>query len=389
MQRLPASVADVLRPLLPTLTDEIIAAVGEEVPAYRRPLEGAFGEGVRRGVGVALSRFLEAVGAPDRPAGTRTTRTYVELGRGEYREGRSLEALLAAYRVGARIAWRRIAEAGDAAGLEPRVLYGVGEALFSYIDALSAESAEGWAAAQAAAAGERQRRRGELLRLLADEPPPDEARLRAEAGEAGWPLPGQVAALAVAGDDEDRLASRLGPDALVAPFDGISVALVPDPDAPALPTRLARAVERRPSALGPAVPLAAAARTIAHARRLLALIDEGTVAAGPGPVRAADHLPALVLHADGDLARELAARELAPLDDLSPAVRAKLRATLRVWLDDQGRVEQTAHHLGVHPQTARYRVNQLRELFGLRLEDPDGRLALAMALRVAGGPPAA
>ncbi|HEV3000873.1 MAG TPA: helix-turn-helix domain-containing protein, partial [Solirubrobacteraceae bacterium] len=78
-----------------------------------------------------------------------------------------------------------------------------------------------------------------------------------------------------------------------------------------------------------------------------------------------------------------AERELAPLDDLSPATRAKLAETLRVWLDDQGRIEQTAHHLGVHPQTVRYRVGRLRELFGLRLEDPEGRHALDLALRAA------
>ncbi|HEV2062557.1 MAG TPA: hypothetical protein VGR12_06860, partial [Solirubrobacteraceae bacterium] len=152
-----------MRPLLPSLTDEIIEAVGQEVPAYRRPLEGSFGEGVRRGVGVALSRFVESAGAPDRTAAG----VYIALGRGEYRQGRSLEALLAAYRVGARIAWRRITEAGSSAGLAPEDLYALGEALFSYIDALSAESAEGWASAQASAAGERQRRRADLVRLLA------------------------------------------------------------------------------------------------------------------------------------------------------------------------------------------------------------------------------
>ena len=54
----PAAVAAVLRPLLPAPADEIIPAVGREVPAYRRPLEGDFGRGVRLGVGVALSRFV-------------------------------------------------------------------------------------------------------------------------------------------------------------------------------------------------------------------------------------------------------------------------------------------------------------------------------------------
>jgi hypothetical protein len=380
MDVLPQPVMDVVRPLLPALTDEIVEAVGREVPAYRRPLEGAFGEGVRLGVGVALSRFVESAGSPD-PAEPGFAQTYVQLGRGEYRQGRELDALLAAYRVGARIAWRRIADAGDEAGLEPRDLYRVGEALFTYIDALSAESAEGWAGAQAAAAGERQRRRAELLRLLAEDPAPDDERLAAAATDAGWPLPSRVAALAVAGHvDEARLASRIGPDVLAAPLEGAAILLVPDPLPPA--ARLASSLKAHPSALGPVVQLRDAASTILRARQLLRLIEDDVVSAQDEPVRATDHLAALVLHADRDLARELAERELAPLDDLSPTTRAKLLETLRVWLDDQGRVEQTAHHLDVHPQTVRYRLNQLRDLFGTRLEDPEGRHALAMAVRV-------
>jgi len=368
---------DVLRTVLPTLTDEIVAAVGREVPAYRRPLEGAFGEGVRRGVGVALTRFVESAGAP------RDDLTYVQLGRGEFRQGRSLDALLAAYRVGARIAWRRITEAGAAAGVEPRELYRVGEALFSYIDALSAESAEGWASAQAAAAGERQRRRADLLRLLAGEPPPDEQALAAAADEAGWPRPARVAALAVAGEDAARPAARLGPGVLAAALDATAVLLLPDPLPPA--SQLARAAGGRTAALGPTVPLAGAAVSIERARRLLGLVERGVVGpAGTEPFRAEDHLPALVLHADAGLARELAAHALAPLDALAPAARAKLLTTLRAWLDHQGRIELTAHHLAVHPQTVRYRVGRLRDLFGARLDDPEGRHALALAVRAAG-----
>ena len=68
--------------------------------------------------------------------------------------GRSLDALLAAYRLGARVAWRRLAAAGEAAGLSPSTLYLLAEAIFAYIDELSGESIEGYAREQAAAAGE-------------------------------------------------------------------------------------------------------------------------------------------------------------------------------------------------------------------------------------------
>jgi DNA-binding PucR family transcriptional regulator len=36
----------------------------------------------------------------------------------------------------------------------------------------------------------------------------------------------------------------------------------------------------------------------------------------------------------------------------------------------------------VHPQTVRYRLRQLRELYGERLDDPEARFELALALRV-------
>jgi DNA-binding PucR family transcriptional regulator len=40
-----------------------------------------------------------------------------------------------------------------------------------------------------------------------------------------------------------------------------------------------------------------------------------------------------------------------------------------------------AEELQVHPQTVRYRLSQLRELFGERLDDPDARFELAIAVR--------
>src|SRR3954462_922192 len=197
---LPPQAADALRPVLPGLADDIIAAIAAEVPGYARPMEGRFGQVVRFGVQVALNRFIDLL--VSRQAEDATAReTYVRLGAGEYRAGRSLDALLAAYRVGARLAWRRFVEAGTQAALPPDTLYDLGEAIFAYIDEISAESAEGFAEAQSAAAGEAQRRRRELLRLLVQEPPAAEETVRSAAQFAGWTLPRRVAAV-VAGEAE-------------------------------------------------------------------------------------------------------------------------------------------------------------------------------------------
>jgi hypothetical protein len=232
--------------------DEIVAAIAAEVPDYARAMEGPFGHGVRVGVERALGRFVEGLADPSVADRGGRDDTYVELGRGELRAGRTLDALLAAYRVGARHAWRRFVDAGVAGGLEPATLYRLGEAIFAYIDAISAESAEGFAEEQSAAAGERQRRRRALVRLLAAHPPADEEAIRTAAGAAGWTLPREVAAVAVTGGEEgqldsdaQRLARRIDPDAVGAVVEDAACVLVPDPDAPG-PAPRARCGARAP-----------------------------------------------------------------------------------------------------------------------------------------------
>jgi hypothetical protein len=394
MDGIPPAVAAVLRPVLPDLAGETIRAIGREVPDYSRPLEGRLGVTLRYGTERALGRFVDSIEAPA-AVSDRDRRIYFELGRLEMREGRTLNALLAAYRVGAQIAWRRFVEAGVRAGLEPAILYRLGEAIFAYIDEISGESIEGYAAEQSAAAGERQRRRAQLVFLLAADPPAAVEEVRAAAVRAGWRPPALVAALVAEGMDSERLASRLGPGAVAAPLESPAGALagrrasprvlafVPDPTAPARRAQLERAVGGVHAALGPAVELAAAARSAERARRALELRAMGQLS-GDGLVIAEDHAAELVLQADAALANEFADLRLAPLAELRPGVRERLTASLAAWLDCQGRVDETARVLGVHPQTVRYRLNQLRDAFGGALDDPDARFELALALRVRG-----
>jgi PucR C-terminal helix-turn-helix domain len=357
--------ADVLRPVLPDLSDEIIAAIAVEVPEYARPMEGAFGRAVRMGVERALTRFLD----DDR----RGYRVYFELGRGEMRQGRSLDALLSAYRIGARLAWRRFVDAGRAAGVAPDELYTLGESIFAYIDALSAESIDGYASEQSAAAGETARRRTQLVRMVIGEPAPDDEELTRLAGELQWPIPRRLAVLVI--DDTEAVAL----DAMTAVVDGRTVVLIADPRVPGLNARLERLLRGRHAALGPEVHYRSAARSLSRAQLTLAVTADDDPR---GLVVAEQHLEQLVLRGDPTLGGELASVVLAPLRELPSAAQVKLTATLRTWLDHQGRVEATAAALSVHPQTVRYRLAQLREIFGATLDEADGRFRLALALRL-------
>ena len=422
---IPADAGKVLRPVLPSLADEIIAAISREVPDYARAMEGEFGQVVRVAIERALGRFIDLIEDPSSDDG-RGRAAYVDLGRGEMRAGRSLEALLSAYRLGSRLAWRRFVEAGVAGGLDPGAIYALGEAIFAYIDELSAESAEGYAEEQSAAAGERQRLRRRLVRLLAQDVAPSEETILAAAAAAAWPLPRNVAALVTApaepaaseaaasekvasrgpasgtvasggaaisggtpaSSDEAaesdalaaRLARRIGEEAIGAGIERLAVVLVPDAGAPARARRLTAAAQGRPAALGPAVPLALAGLSVRRAVATHALLAEGRLGERDF-ARAEEHLPALVIAADPALGAELAQQRLAPLQTLADGPRARLTETLRAWLDRPGQVQAVAAELGVHPQTVRYRVKQLRELFGDRLEDPEARFELGLALR--------
>jgi hypothetical protein len=351
-----------LRPAVPALVDEVIAAVQSAVPAYR-----VLDRNVRTGVRQALEGFIELVdsGAARRLPGREV---YVQFGRGEARSGRHLDALLQAYRVGAQAAWRGVAEAGDAAGVEPRLLYELAERIFAYIDEISAASAEGHALEQSRAAREEQERRRRLVEALLGDPQPGDLERLAQ--EAAWELPDRVAVLAFDPEATERVAARLPAPALVAGGWG----LIPDPEGPGRHDELRRALRDARGALGPAVELADAPESARRARLALDVRDEPFVLAD-------EHLLDLIVASEPRLSDDLARRRLAALEALPETQRERLLDTLRAWLDAQGEARPAADRLHVHVQTVRYRVGQLRDVLGDALDDPRARLELALALR--------
>jgi hypothetical protein len=294
------------------------------------------------------------------------------------REGRSLDSLQAAYRVGARVAWRRLSAAGLAGGMTTEGLCSLADAIFAYIDELSADSVEGYAQAQEAAAGERERRRRRVLASLLAEPQEPDV-LRSAAAEAGWGLPATVGLVACEPVDLDKIVRRLPVDALAAMQDELGCIVVPDPDGPGRRAELERACADRAAALGPTQPVARAGASWARARSGLSAIRGGALEASLCVV--ADHLTELAFFEAREPLRDLRAMTLAPLNGLTPAARDRMTETLRAYLDHRGNAPAMAEALHVHPQTVRYRLRKLRDLFGAALDDPEARFELETAVR--------
>jgi hypothetical protein len=376
---LPSTVADLIEPELGRVTEEILATIGREVPEYARPLEGAFGRGVRTGVEEALRQFVSLVRDPD--AGREPGReVYLALGRGELRQGRTLDSLQAAYRVGARVAWRRLSEVGRGAGLDPEALSLLAEAIFAYIEELSADSVEGFAQARAEAEDARRRHRTELAAILTRGPVADEAEIRSAAGEAGWALPGVAAAAACEERDLGALARGLPADVLAAPLDGLGCLLIPDPDGPGRRRSIERAAAGRPVALGPTGGLRDLHLSWPLARSALRAAEASAVSSD-GLLIAEDRLTAILMFENGPLVRRIAARRLAPVEGLTPKARERMLETASSYVRHLGSPTAMADALHIHPQTARYRIARLRELLGEELDDPDARFELELALR--------
>jgi hypothetical protein len=372
-------VAALIEPELEAIAAETLAAIAGEVPEYARPLEGSFGRGIRTGVGEALRQFVSLIRDPEGGRGV-GREVYVALGRGELRQGRTLDSLQAAYRVGARVAWRRISAAGRRGRLDPEELSLLAEAIFAYIDELSAESVEGYAEAQAEVEDRRRRLRRELAANLLREPPPAEADLEAAARQAGWPLPRTVAALACAESDVAALARRLPAGTLASVVEGTGCLLLADPEGPGRAAEIERAVADRAAALGPAGAVAELPSSWALARAALLAVEAGALP-GERLLAVEDHLADLfVLGAEG-LAERIAARRLAPFGELTEKARARMAETALAYVRRGGNSVAMAEELHVHPQTARYRIARLRELLGEQLDDPDARFELELALR--------
>jgi PucR C-terminal helix-turn-helix domain len=382
-----ARLVPVLHAQLPAILTEVREEFGGDWPEYAEFL-GHEQDEVTTAARAFLTWLVELADQPQAPADLSPHIALFEsVGRVESREGRELSTLLSAYQVGGRVAWRHVSRAALELGVEPSSLAGLAEAVFVFVDQLSAASARGYVWEQSEAVAERERRREELVDLLLSGRA-DLAAVRGAAVRAGWALPAQASIIIT--DSENPIGntflSRFDIRSLPVRRPGLIAAIVPDPAGPGRRGSLARALRGARAVVGHAVPLqhlpasVSIAQTAAELQRAGILVDD--------PVFADEHLDAILVHRDPELLTALQRKVLAPLDAQPSASRERLIETLRSWLRHFGDRRAVAQELHVHPQTVRYRMGQLHTLFGSTLDSPEFRAQLLLALAWSGIPAA-
>ncbi len=376
-----------LRERLPSVAEHTVVAVTAEVPGYARALTGHMRDNIENAVQLALGTFLRLVerssdSDPSTPLEPALKGAYA-LGRGEARSGRTMDALLSAYRVGARVSWREWSDTAVGNGVPASTLADFAELVFAYIDELSAASVAGHADELATTGRVRQRYLERMTRqLLAGE---DDEVLQASAERADWEPPRTLTAVLLPRAHVRAALALLDPQTLeftedlpgIEPSRDVAALLVPDVEQSGR-HHLARVLHGRHAVMGPARPWTRTVVSYRRAARALLSVPEAEENGATLDTEA--HLASLVLAADPEALADLRAQALAPLSHLRPSTAQKLTETLRSWLLHQGRRDDVAEELFVHAQTVRYRMGQLREAYGERLNDPQTVLELTLAL---------
>ncbi|TCC63314.1 PucR family transcriptional regulator [Kribbella pittospori] len=373
---------------LPGLLSEVRDRLAEHWPDYAAFLD-AERDAVVEPAALFVHRLLDMsiadLSSPERASLDRADETvrlvFEEIGRRQQQVGNDLTRLLTAFQLGARIAWRHVAATALRLDFAPDNLAALADSVFVFVNQLSFSAANGYVQEQLDDALARERRREELANLLLSDRASAEA-IRTAALQAAWRIP-ETAAVVIYIDGDHELArtmvSRLEPGALPIRRNGVVFgAIIPEPSGPGRRLQLSRELTGLGAVVGNPVPLAELPRSLEIARIAARLRKTGVLT--DDPVFADEHLDALIVWRDESLVAALREEMLAPLQGETEAARARLTETLASWLRQFGDRHAIAEELRIHPQTVRYRMARLRALFGDRLDDPESRARLFLAL---------
>jgi hypothetical protein len=346
------------------LVPRIGERIREEIPDFRRLPADALAGAIRGNVARALTALRDL-----RPPTDAELEQAAAIGRERAEQGLTVDAVLHAYRITVTAVWSRFGELARERGADVTSVLAFSETLWVWADAVMDIVGAAHREVELEQAREEQQRRDAfLLALLTGTL--DASELRRDSATFGL--------------DADRLFTPFrarGPGALshraitvLAGDDGLVMAL--DRDLAGIATRPPGDVPGIVTGIGPAVRLEALPAAFAMASRALqtavAFGQEGAFTLADLSIR-----PAIV--ADEVLGDAFAARYLEPLAGLG-RLGAELEETLRTWLDQGMRVDDTARALHVHPNTLRHRLRRFEEATGTTLRDPRHLVELWWAL---------
>jgi hypothetical protein len=345
---------------LDALVDAIVARIRAEVPDFRRLPAGALARAVRGNVSRALAALRDL-----RPPTEDELERARAVGRERAEQGLSVDAVLHAYRISISAVWSRFGELARERGTNVSSVLAFSETLWLWGDAVMEVVGQAHREVELQLAREEQQRRDAfVLAVLLGTIDADE--LSRESGGYGLDPDREYVAFRAraldAGGPPRRLAAELT-TALDRDLVGLS-----HERAPALPGVVV--------GIGPPARLAALPGAFAQASRALqtalAFGQEGTFSLADLSI-----LPAIL--SDEALGAAFTGRHLEPLTALG-RLGAELEDTLRVWFEQEMRIEETAKALHVHPNTLRHRLRRFEEATGASLRRPADLIELWWAL---------
>jgi sugar diacid utilization regulator len=366
-------------------------------------------EAIARACEAGLDLFLAAA-RDARPATNEELRRVAQLGILQARSSQSVEPILAAYRIAARVAWDAILAAWRGhPDATPEAIMLTANYVFTALDQVAAEVTKTYLHAREQHMQRGTRAQARLFHALISDNFDSELELQKQALALNIPIAptGYVVAvckLIVASRDGERGGSALAdvansldvprgaihhatdPSTLVVLWPAESVANV-DAVGQFVAQLQEEAVKRSGTArarvragIGGYHPgLRGISRSYLEAQQA---IEVGRKLRPDGIAHRHDELiPHLVLAQNPRLAERFVANSLGPLTEPKLRNREQLLETLEAYLV-LGSVKEAAAALKLHRHTVLYRLDKLREILGGDLEVPATRLRLQLALEL-------
>jgi hypothetical protein len=374
------------------VVDRIVAEVYERVPAYQALHESQLRE-VRAIAGWLVTRSLELWASGSAGLAPEDVERLRGVGRARAADGRSIDAVVRAHRVGSAAAVRLVSET-SAGRLDAADVFALSELWLTAMDQISESLSVGHAEAARLLDTDVERARRTFLDDLLIGRQSSRGAVRDRARILGI-APPDPAVLVVAEPAPDPAAAPADPADPVSGAMALLDLVEPTGADPLLTTRAGRAVllvapadaAQAAAALGgrPWRGCALAPRPLTGMSAAYRLADDALETAPPhafgerGLLGEADACVLALLHGGPTTPDAVRRAVLGPL--LADA-HAHLLETLRAYFR-AGAATTAADALHVHPQTLRYRLRQVRELTGQDPHRPWPRFVLETACAIA------